>query len=815
MKIKGHIVLGTTALTSSLTLPLALLTIITIILSFAFSFSTLYPSIPSNATSSSTPSSSTKGAEVGVNVKEFIKLAVDKSALALADGSGHTTISPSPEGTTISGEVNVAVTTNTEKGYDLSVYTQDSSNGMIHENVNVDTEIEAVNNITGYDDTTGISTLGNDTWGFQKSEKGGSASGNWFAVGESSSSPTTIDSTSEDDPSFCSNLSYPLNNTGCSVDTYSTYNINFGAKLTSALPAGTYRNNVVFSAVAKSEGVRYTLSFAANGGQNTMGPRTVLAGSTVTLPTKGFVKEGQGILGWALVDNATPSTTPLYGAGETVQVDTLRTAATNAGQNPESNRNITLYAVWDTNYTVRYNPGNQDATGTTSSSEALLHKNVSLRANGFSREGYNFIGWALADNSQTKDYDAGQSILISTLLSAAESANQTITNNIIDLYAVWEINGPVFLGNCSQDANGAHPTADASCRMADGRDWVLGNNGNQITWNNMFTGATNVNGHNATVNANICPAGYSAPTIVDYDNLILAYGGTSNSGSRSGYQETTGALYSVLGLSEGRYFLSSTEIDRNTIYALLVGRYDSSSSWGTNKSATVYALCYKNQTMQDFSSSSMATGISTTLTDARDNQDYTVYRFPTSGSYPTGMAGYTIMTQDLSLGYGTSSALSLSTDKSAGSGTVNYVNSANNGNGWSTNNSDSNLQYTNGPKSGSETYSSHSYYSYGAAQIVCPKGWAPPTKAQYDNIASFMGGDNATGSSTIRNSTYHFVYGGLFYSSGWGDVGSYGYYWSSTQYNSSSGYDLYFSSSGLLTDNVNKYSGLSVRCVAQ
>ncbi|MBR3365929.1 hypothetical protein IKG48_02310, partial [Candidatus Saccharibacteria bacterium] len=72
------------------------------ILSISLSYAILYPSTSSNALSS------TKGAEVGVGVREFIKVAVDKSTLTLADNEGHTTIVPTAEGVPVSGTVNVA-----------------------------------------------------------------------------------------------------------------------------------------------------------------------------------------------------------------------------------------------------------------------------------------------------------------------------------------------------------------------------------------------------------------------------------------------------------------------------------------------------------------------------------------------------------------------------------------------------------------------------------------------------------------------------------------------------------------------------------
>ena len=217
--------------------------------------------------------------------------------------------------------------------------------------------------------------------------------------------------------------------------------------------------------------------------------------------------------------------------------------------------------------------------------------------------------------------------------------------------------------------------------------------------------------------------------------------------------------------------------------------------------------------MQNYNCANISVGTTATLYDSRDKQAYTVYRWANSGTngtdYPSSMPGSCLMTSDLNLGYDTATSLTLTTDTSAGAGTINYVNSTNGGTGWSTTNSNSNLQYTYGPKSGSEAYSSHSYYSYGAAQKVCPKGWRLPTSTEYNNIAAFMGGSNSTGSTNIRNTPYNFIYGGLFYSGGWNTVGSHGHYWLSL------GNVLLFSPSELFVGSDNKSYGMSVRCVAQ
>ena len=440
------------------------------------------------------------GAEVGLTIKDFIKLAVDTNNLVLVDSSGNTIISPSSTGTMITGNVNVAVTTNTAQGYSLSVYTEDNSTSMVHSNSTVTDEISSIDTVSGYNAETGAQDLSANTWGFRNRTTSGLS--NWFAVGENESNGTVIANTNTGNSLYCEALSYPLENTGCDAGSYDTHSVNFGAKVTDTIAAGTYTNNVVFSAVAKSEGTRYTLKFNPNGGNNTMGPRTVVKGSTITLPRTGFVKAGYAIKGWALTqadaeaktENPSATTTnPTYSAGQTLEVTNLLLAATEAGQAVEQNALINLYAIWE---------------------EDVL--------------------------------------------------------------------------KCSDTV---HPTASTACQMADGRMWILGNSGNSTTFNDICTNQTGTDNHNATCSS--CPSGYNFPKITDYDTLIQAYGGTSYSGSRSGYQETTGALYKVLGLSSVRSYWSSTERTSSNAYNLDVYARDSYSVNNNYKTGNRYVLCYK------------------------------------------------------------------------------------------------------------------------------------------------------------------------------------------------------------------------------
>lgn len=201
----------------------------------------LFPSASSNATTATTNS-----IPVGVTIKEFMQIAVDTSALSL---TGDSPVAPSAAGTEYTGNVNVAVTSNSAKGYTLSVYTNDSTTAMKHSNSSVETAINSVSTASGYNTSTGIANLANNTWGFRKYAN--SVYSNWFGVGADSTHGTVIDTTSAAMSGLCVDLDYPIP-ASCSSSTYNAYTINFGTKLTSAMPAGTYTNNVVFSATANS-----------------------------------------------------------------------------------------------------------------------------------------------------------------------------------------------------------------------------------------------------------------------------------------------------------------------------------------------------------------------------------------------------------------------------------------------------------------------------------------------------------------------------------------------------------------------------------
>ncbi|MBR3415046.1 InlB B-repeat-containing protein, partial [Candidatus Saccharibacteria bacterium] len=349
---------------------------------------------------------------------------------------------------------------------------------------NVDATINSIDTISGYDASTGASSLSNNTWGFRKNT--GTSEDpvytNWYAVGAKDSTGTVIDSPGEGTGSYCDSLSYPLNQSGCNPSSYRTYNINVGAKLTSSLPAGTYTNDIVFSATTKSEGTKYTMNFNSNGGNagNIINPRIVIAGLSTILPTSGFTKDGYGIKGWAFKAGVTPSTantssdTTMYNAGQSVAINDLLTAALNAGQNPSTNNSFTVYAVWETAYTINFNKNSNEAIGSMNPDTPIIQSaTYTIPTSSFTREGYNFIGWALSSSAATAGtvaYTAGQTPTVSSLITAAQAAGQSVspgTAGTITLYAVWE-EATVYMQNF--DCNSRLTSIGASMTVRDSRD---------------------------------------------------------------------------------------------------------------------------------------------------------------------------------------------------------------------------------------------------------------------------------------------------------------------------------------------------------
>ena len=151
----------------------------------------------------------------------------------------------------------------------------------------------------------------------------------------------------------------------------------------------------------------YTITFDENGGTEVADVPAVPAGSIISAPAEP-TKVGYTFYGWYKEE----ALTTLWDfANDKVTADT------------------TLYAKWTANtYTVEFHPNGGD--GAVSSQEFTYDETAkALTANGFTRTGYTFAGWA-ATADGVKVYDDGQEV------SNLASENGAV----VTLYAKWTIN---------------------------------------------------------------------------------------------------------------------------------------------------------------------------------------------------------------------------------------------------------------------------------------------------------------------------------------------------------------------------------------
>jgi uncharacterized protein (TIGR02145 family) len=125
-------------------------------------------------------------------------------------------------------------------------------------------------------------------------------------------------------------------------------------------------------------------------------------------------------------------------------------------------------------------------------------------------------------------------------------------------------------------------------------------------------------------------------------------------------------------------------------------------------------------------------------------------------------------------------------------------------------------------------------YNWATALTISPSDWflqpINGTKSAYElsNKMLAIAGDSAGNRNPVYSTTNYRnfgeggtgnpapwlgVYSGYYLNNSFGNQGSWGNYWSSTEYSNNDAYDLYFGSSGLYTQNYYKTYGFCVRSV--
>lgn len=147
----------------------------------------------------------------------------------------------------------------------------------------------------------------------------------------------------------------------------------------------------------------YTVSYNANGGSGAPSSQSKTYGSTITLSSSKPTKSGFTFLGWG-----------------TSQGDT--SVDYNPGSKYSANANITLYAIWTSNYVISYNAnGGYNAPSNQTKQHGV---NITLSRTIPTRQNYTFKGWSTSSTSSYVVYNPGDTYS---------------SNSSIDLYAVWQI----------------------------------------------------------------------------------------------------------------------------------------------------------------------------------------------------------------------------------------------------------------------------------------------------------------------------------------------------------------------------------------
>ena len=171
----------------------------------------LFPSLPTAVQAEESGSTANLNVESAVAITLPDTVAID--------------VTPTPDGTFASSNVNLSVSTNNNSGYTLSLATTGDDNHMHSQN---QATTETIAPVSG---SVTQAKFANNTWGYNlraASEGDANASTEYQAVPESGDTAQRTTSAPSSD----------------------SYNLTFGAKVNTSIPSGTYTNTVAVSVVA-------------------------------------------------------------------------------------------------------------------------------------------------------------------------------------------------------------------------------------------------------------------------------------------------------------------------------------------------------------------------------------------------------------------------------------------------------------------------------------------------------------------------------------------------------------------------------------
>ena len=706
---------------------------------------------------------------------------------------------------------------------------------------------------------TSPTNLENNTWGFAL--EGDSTSTPHLVTSAFSSNdytdPANIANKFAGMPSKGNDVKIATSNTTASEEPII---LHYGAKVTSAIPSGTYGNTVVYTAIgnATTEGLASITPERTN---QLAGGETIIV-STPSTTALSSISSTSVTIGGATCTHPTPSkngaltnitcTSPALATGWheviatiTTTSDTTETYVVNPGIEYYSDAQTLAMQDFTVTECVAMNP--LESITLIDSRDQNTYR-VTKQADGNC--------WMTENLRLGNNPDSTSTIANSIILTPndsdipADGTNFTIDSALIQTSTFVPTGYDTNWNDSNWDKERIYSfTADADSTTSATNKRAYGNLYNWYTATAGTGTTTGVIG-GADAPASICPKGWKLPPNEGDGSYTMLMQSTSTtnsistaiSGNSVSYVEALqkpplsfvlssyyGGSPSETG-SHGVYWsrtshYSNQDLSRDLDFYTSNGNYYLQSA--LYKYYGFAVRCVLPTIMQNFSAlacSNLKTAQTITLTDSRDLKTYNIAKLDDN---------ICRMTSDLHLG--SDSQIKLTIDDtdlvstnvydSGQDGWYTPIVQASGTDSWASpvdakhiyQQSDStygNLYnwYTATAGTGTSSISS----DIDATSSICPKGWKLPPNSgvgSYINLTAAAGiTHNSAGSTKLNNAPYSFLYTGIYDQNGFHHNGS-GYYWSRTSQSNSNAYYLVFSS----VDNapqytLNKYLGHAVRC---
>ena len=273
--------------------------------------------------------------------------------------------------------------------------------------------------------------------------------------------------------------------------------------------AGTWTMYAIWK---KDEATQWTISYDANGGTGAPSAQTKYRDQTLTLSSTRPTRTGYNFKGWSTTKGSA-------------------TAQYQPGGAYTANAGATLYAVWEiVTYNITYYANG--GSGITAAQTKEYGKNITLRTNGYSYTGYDFVGWCTNSAGTGNVYAAGATYS---------------TNASLNLWAKWQKKTYTITYNANGGSGAPSAqtkTHDVTLQLSTG---VPTRSGYRfLKWNTASNGSgTNYSpGAAYTSNANVTL--YAIwEQLTSYSVTYNANGGTGAPSATTGYAGNTVTLSST------------------------------------------------------------------------------------------------------------------------------------------------------------------------------------------------------------------------------------------------------------------------------